>query len=141
MVWARTLSAGTDTLVLIVVNDNIASDRLGTSVQPLANARVSFRPPAWLHVQDTFEVSSSGIKDVSTKTPDSGLAIDLGRVDLTRLIIVTADPQMRTQLQQRFDGQFAENARKLLAEAGPREVPQYDKSQDKPPRKASKKKD
>ncbi len=135
MLWARALLAGTDTLVLVLVNDNIASDRLGTSVQPLASARVSFRPPAWLKVQSTFEVTCSGIKDITTHERDSRLIVDAGRVDLTRLIVVTADPGLRAQLQQRLDSQFAESARKLLAQAGPRQVRQFDKSQEKALRK------
>lgn len=137
MLWARALLAGTDTLVLVIVNDNIASDRLGTAVQPLANARVSLRPPAWLKMQDAFEITCSGVKTVPTRNQEPGLTIDLGRVDLTRLVVLTSDAQLRTQLQQRFEDQFADTARKLLAEAGPREVPQFDKSQDKAPPKAS----
>lgn len=123
MLWARALLAGSDSLVLVIANDNIASDRWGTTIRPLLNARVSLRPPAWLKVQDAFEVSPTGILDVDTQTHDGSLTVNLGRVNVTRLVVVTSDPQLRTQLEHRFDNRFAENARRLLAEAGPRDLP------------------
>ena len=62
--WTRTLLAGTDTLVLLAVNENIANDRLGTVVAPLAKTPVTLTPPAWLKTADAFEITPQGLRDV-----------------------------------------------------------------------------
>ena len=58
--WTRTLLAGTDTLVLLAVNENIANDRLGTVVVPLPKTSVTVTPPAWLKAADGFEPHAGG---------------------------------------------------------------------------------
>ncbi len=113
--WTRTLLAGTDTIVLLVVNDNYACDRLGTIIQPIENAEVSIDLPAWLSQESVFEVSHKGIRDVDHDQADGRLNLHLGTLDVTRMVVVTSDPGLRPKLQSRYDAQFAENVRKLLA--------------------------
>jgi len=117
MLWVRTLLAGQDSIVIVIVNDSIACDRKGTVVRPLEKAGMQLKPPAWLQSRDVFEVSSGGMKDVDWKSTDSGLSVNLGKVEVTRMIVVTSDTELRGHLQQRYDTHFAGNIVKLVDEA------------------------
>lgn len=116
-VWTRALVAGTDTMVLLVVNDNYACDRLGTLIQPVEKAEVSFDLPGWLSAGSVFEVSSRGTRDVDYRQTASRLDLHLGALDVTRMVIVTSDTQLRSKLQARYDAAFATNVSRL-AEQG-----------------------
>ncbi len=114
-VWVRSLLAGTDALVLLIVNDNFGSDRAGTVYVPIEKAAVTVTPPAWLTPKDVFEVACEGPRDVRWKPDGKQVALDLGRVEMTRMIVIAADPQCRGQLRELYTKQFAANVRALLA--------------------------
>jgi len=113
--WTRTLIAGTDTMVLLVVNDNYASDRSGIVIEPVENAEVHVTLPAWLSPRSVFEVSYRGIGDVKYDQSGSKLDLHLGKLDVTRMVVITADPELRSKLQIRYDSEFAANVRKLTS--------------------------
>ncbi|HOA74091.1 MAG TPA: hypothetical protein PLQ89_16125 [Phycisphaerae bacterium] len=114
MVWCRSLLAGGDTMILLVVNDNLASDRLGTVYKPRLNTRVKVSPPAWIKTADVFEVSADGLLDVKHQPAGNGaVSLELGRLDLTRMVVLTADAGLRSRLQAEYDAKFAANVRKL----------------------------
>ncbi len=106
--WARALVAGLDTIVLLAVHDEYANDEAGCHYIPFMDASLSVDLPAWMPSATVFEVSALGTSDVSTQVAGSRLQVNLGWTDLTRMIIVTSDPTLRAQLQQRFDDQFQE---------------------------------
>lgn len=114
--WVRSLAAGADTLAVIVVNDNIACDRVGTIVQPFEKAGFKLRLPAWLKAKDAFEITYEGTKDVSWNAEGADVGFDLGRVELTRMLVITSDGGLRKQLQGRYDASCAGNFKQLLAE-------------------------
>jgi len=105
--WVRTLVAGQDTLVLIVVNDNYANDRVGTVIFPAEKASVTVTPPSWLKAKDVFEITYRGIRDVAWKQAGPQVAVDLGKVDVTRLILISSDPRLRSQLDGIYKAKFA----------------------------------
>ncbi len=115
LLWVRSLLAGVDTLVIILVNDNMASDRMGTVVKPFKKARLSVQVPTWLQPRDVFEITYEGTQDITWQDSDSGIILDPGTIELTRLIIVSRDTTLRAQLQQRYDTQSASNVAKLIA--------------------------
>lgn len=47
--------------MLICVNDDYASDRLRTVVQPVEGAELSITLPSWLEPKAVFQVTSEGI--------------------------------------------------------------------------------
>jgi hypothetical protein len=111
----RCLARGQDTVAVIVVNDNVLCDRVGTVVKACENAKASVQVPSWLSPKDAFEITYDGIKDVTWK-PDGGrIAFDLGKLDLSRFIIVTANPGLRAQLDTLYRTKFAENVKALTA--------------------------
>jgi len=113
--WTRSLIAGDDTLVVLAVNDNNFSDRLGTVVRPIENTTMDVTLPAWLNAADVFEVTYQGTADVAATGEGRSLKIDLGTVELTRMIIVTARPELRAALQKHYDDNFADNVRSILS--------------------------
>lgn len=113
--WTRTLLAGTDTLVLLAVNDGIASDRLGTVVVPLPNTPVTITPPAWLAAVDGFEITPQGLRDMNWKADAGQLVLELGETEVARLVLLTADKSLRGQLDDLYRSRFATNVTQLTA--------------------------
>lgn len=116
--WVRSLVRGSDTLVLVCVNDDYAVNLNGIEIKPLPDVRLRMTLPSWLKPQDVFEVNHSGTKDVpctfmgSMGTMVAG--ITLGQMDVTRLIFITSDPNLRDALQTRYEENFANNTAKLV---------------------------
>lgn len=116
--WTRTLLAGTDTLVLLVVNENIANDRLGTVVVPLPKTPVTVTAPVWLRVADGFEITPEGLRDVNWKSEAGQLVLDLGQTEVARMVVLTTDKGLRNQLDELYRSRFAANVAPLTATAG-----------------------
>lgn len=101
-VWARGLASGTDTLMLFIVNDNHYNDQTFHST-PVANATVAATLPLWMRSSPTaFMVSAAGLSDVASQINGSQMQFNLGTLDVTRMIIVTTNPQLRATIQQRY---------------------------------------
>ena len=116
MLWVRSLVTGSDAAVLLVVNDNMASDRLGTVVKPLENVRLEVQLPGWLESASAFEVTYEGVRDVTLRTVEGGVGFDLGTVELTRLIVLSRDEGLRARLQNHYEQKFATNVQRLLSQ-------------------------
>ena len=112
-VWVRCLLAGFDTVVLVCVNDDYASDRLGTVVQPVEKVELSVTLPSWLEPTDVFEVTSEGTRDIQSDRQDTRLTVHLGTLELTRLVLITADRDLRGSMQPKYEQCFAANVQAL----------------------------
>ena len=113
--WGRALLAGVDSLVLVLINEQYANDRTGTVYKPIKEATASVRLPAWMKAADVFEIKSHGVADVAWKVAGDKITMDLGQVELTRLIVVSKDKELRSELEKRYKTKFATKVRKLLA--------------------------
>ena len=111
---ARTCIAGTDTVELFLVNDDVACDRIGTVVKPVEKASATVDIPTWLTPADTFEVTYEGLSDVQWKRDGSKVLLDLGTVTVGRFVMITSDAGLRGRLQKEYDSKFAANVAKLL---------------------------
>lgn len=108
-VWARALAAGHDALILLIVNDNHTNSPSGFSSTPIANATLNVTLPAWLVGASAFEVRPSGLYDVAG-TPNGGqLQLNLGTLNVTKLIVLTTNPQLRGEIQARYLAQVWPN--------------------------------
>jgi len=102
-IWARTLEAGTNSLILIVVNENYMNDQAGCHITNVPNANVTVTLPSWLQSSPTaFEISAGGLNDVTTSLNEGQLQLILGTLSVTRMIVITTDPQLRGTIQQRY---------------------------------------
>lgn len=113
-IWTRTLMVGLDTLILLVVNDQYTNHDKGTDIEPVEKAALTVKTPAWLSAVDAFEITSQGTRDVKWASAGTQVQLELGKLDVTRLIIVTADKGLRGELQKRYALQFAAKVRALL---------------------------
>jgi len=112
--WTRTLLSGTDTVALIVVNDDVACDRVGTVYKPVEQAQVTVEIPGWITPMDAFEVTYEGIKDLPWKRDGSKVAVSLDKVNISRFVLITSDASLRNRLQMEYDGKYALNVKKIL---------------------------
>ena len=110
--------AGTDTLVLLAVNENIASDRLGTVVVPLPKTPVTITPPSWLKAVDGFEITPEGLREVDWKSEAGQLVLDLGKTEVARMVLLTSDKTLRGKLDDLYRSRFAANVAQLTAIGG-----------------------
>ncbi len=99
--------------MLVVVNDNFSSDRLGTVIHPLQNVKVALKAASWSEPREVFEISSEGTRDISWQAKEGGASLDLGTVGVTRLVVLTKTPGLRERIQQRYAEKFAANVKAL----------------------------
>ncbi len=111
--WARALLSGIDTLILLCINENLVCDRLGTVYTPIEQADLRVSIPQWLKPKDVFEVTYKGIADVDWSSKKT-LDIRLNDTKLTRLIVVTSNPDLRSKLKARYNEKYAAKVAKLL---------------------------
>jgi len=103
-VWARALAVGPDTMILLVVNDNYYNDEAGFHSTDVPGATVTAALPSWMQTSLTaFEVAAGGILPVSTQLVGNQLQVNLGTLKVTRLIVLTKDPQLLPTIQKRYD--------------------------------------
>lgn len=100
--WARSLVVGADTILLLVVNDQYYNDEQGCHYTPVAGASLTVSLPAWLQSPEAFEIAASGIGDTTTQVAGNQLQVNLGTVDVTRMIVVTSNPLLRDSIEQRY---------------------------------------
>jgi hypothetical protein len=102
-VWARALAAGHDSLILLIVNDNHANTSSGFSYTPIANATLTVTLPAWFAgAAQAFEVRPSGLYDVPATSLSGQLQLTLGTLNVTKLIVLTTNAQLRSEIQSRY---------------------------------------
>lgn len=101
-VWARALLVGSDTTILFAVNDQYYNDQTGCHYTPVANAGVAMTLPSWIQSPTAFEITAGGIRDVTTQFGGGQLQVSLGTLNLTRMIVITANASLRTTIEDRY---------------------------------------
>ncbi len=102
-VWVKSLAVGIDTLILIAVNDQYYNDPAGFHSTPVANATVTATLPSWISSPTAFEISADGLSHTAAELSGDQIQLSLGTLDLTRMIVVTTNPELKATLQQRYD--------------------------------------
>lgn len=103
--WVRSLLVGSDTMILLTVNDQYYNDQQGCHYTPVANASLAVSLPAWLAAPTAFEITAGGVRNVSTQLAGNQLQVNLGTVDVTRMIVVTSNSLLRSSISQRYSQQ------------------------------------
>lgn len=104
---ASALLSGQDTVVLVALNLNIDTEWTGRdadgfrSYEPV-DATVQLTLPEWIEPREVFSVSEDGLGNVSPARDGRTLEFDLPGLAIERVIVVTADPEVREQMQQRL---------------------------------------
>lgn len=101
-VIARTLFAGPDTAIVTLFNRNHSSDRHGTIFQPVEKATMTFTPPSWLDVKSAFRVDGGKLTPLDVKREGDSLTLELGRLDLGDMVVLTSDPSLHGKARERW---------------------------------------
>ncbi len=112
--WTRALLSGTNTVVLMCVNDDYACTDVGTAIQSISDAQVSFELPGWLSPTHVFEVDYRGVRDVSYSVANRRISLSLGRVDVTRMVIITSDSALKSSLQSRYSNTYGPRVQQII---------------------------
>jgi hypothetical protein len=104
---ASALVSGLDTVIVVALNLNIDTDWSGRDPEGIqsydpVDATVKLRLPEWLQPTEVFSVDWRGIEDVTHRREDGGLVLDLPGLAVQRVIVATADPDVRTQMEGRL---------------------------------------
>jgi hypothetical protein len=113
--WVRTLLRGHDTIVLVCVNDDYTCDMQGINIKPLEDVKVDVDLPSWLKAPRAFEITSAGTRYLDANFWAGDVRLNLGTVDVTRLIVITSDATLRATLQKYYDEKLATNVAKLMS--------------------------
>ncbi|MFQ6098351.1 MAG: hypothetical protein ACE5O2_11560, partial [Armatimonadota bacterium] len=98
----RTLFAGADTAIVILVNRDHASDRVGTVYQPIPKARVTFHVPHWMARVSAFRFAHGNIEAVTLSSEGDAVTAELENVELTEMLIISARGSLQADVQRRW---------------------------------------
>ena len=112
--WTRALLSGTGTLMLLCVNDDYACTDTGITIRSIDNAEVSLDLPDWINPVQVFEVDYNGIRDVPYSVASGRIQLHLGRVDVTRMIIITGDASLKSTLQSVYSATFGPRVAQII---------------------------
>lgn len=99
---ARTLFAGTDTALVLLINRNHCSDRLGTLFEPIPRAILNFQLPYWLTKIKVYRFNGGAMDECPFTLTGETLQVELNNIQLTEIIIITAVPQLPEQVRQEW---------------------------------------
>jgi len=103
-VWARALAAGLDTLMVVVVNDDHYNDIDGYHNTPKSNASVTVTLPSWMTSPTpyAFEITPEGVLDASSSINSGQMTVQLGTLDVVRLLVITTDSNLQSDIEDRY---------------------------------------
>lgn len=113
-VWVRFLARGDDTLVMLAVNDQYRNTDKGTEIRPVTNATVNVDLPKWIQRPEVFEITPAGVESIAARSSTSGLRVPLGKLDVTRMVVITSNATLRGELQNLYEERFAAATARLL---------------------------
>ncbi len=99
---SRTLFAGPSTAVVVLVNRDHASDRLGTLYEPIPKAPLTFRVPPWLEPAAAFRLAKGQAEKMPWTREGELLQMTLNDIALTELLVITEDPTLEEEVRQRM---------------------------------------
>ncbi len=102
--WTRTLFAGTDTTIVVLINRDHASDRVGTVYQPIPKAQVTFRVPPWMQGQGAFRLAGGTCEELKLGRGEDGVTVDLRDLALTEIIVISDEPSLQVEVKRRWEG-------------------------------------
>jgi len=98
--WVRSLLAGTQTMMILCVNDDYWCDDRQTHITPLENAAISLTLPSWLEPKHVFEVGSQGVTSAEWSVSNETLDIAIGTVAVSKLYVITSDTTLKIQMNR-----------------------------------------
>ena len=101
--FARTLYVGTQSAVIVLINRDHASDRLGTVSAPIPKATVDLELPAWLAPKAVFRFNANGVTPLEPAVEKQRLRVTLTDIALTDVLVVTSDPSLQAGVRRDWE--------------------------------------
>ncbi len=98
----RTLFAGEQTALILLVNRDHLSDRMGSLYQPIEKARVSFECPPWLEAKHIFRFRNGRMDPIEVQLTGTRLEWEMREIELTEAVLVTDRPGTIVSTQKRW---------------------------------------
>lgn len=111
---ARTLLAGSDAAVIVLINRDHASDRQGTAYAPIPTARVTIDLPPWLEAEHCLRIAAGELHPLELTRDGNAATCELADVQLTELLVL-AD---REAIIERVHRRWADLQPRLAAVTG-----------------------
>jgi hypothetical protein len=99
---------------MLAVNNNYENTDKGTKIETVKSTEVTLKLPSWIKTAQAFEITAGGIKTCSAGTTAEGFRVPLGSLPVTRMIVITSDGKLRSQLQSYYASHLAATAKSLL---------------------------
>jgi hypothetical protein len=100
---ARTLFAGTDTALLILVNRDHGSDRAGTLFEPIPKGIITFEKPPWMKDIRTFRFQGGALEEIPFTMEEGKAKMEIREIPLTEIIIVTEKVSLIDEIRERWE--------------------------------------
>jgi hypothetical protein len=65
-------------------------------------ATMAFTPPSWLDVKSAFRVDGGKLTPLDVKREGDSLILELGRLDLGDMVVLTSDPSLYGKVRERW---------------------------------------
>ncbi|MCX7767323.1 MAG: hypothetical protein N2246_11525, partial [Candidatus Sumerlaeia bacterium] len=88
------------TALVLLINRNHCSDRLGTLFAPIPKATLTFQLPYWLTEIKVYRFNEGAMEECPFTLTEDILKVALNDIKLTDVVIITEVPQLREQVWQ-----------------------------------------
>lgn len=100
---SRTLLCGTDTAIVMLINREVLSDRVGTVYKPIPKAPITLSLPKWLKPAAAFRVGPAGVSSIELKPEGGTYTTDLRDLEIAEMLIVTSNPSLQQEVASRWE--------------------------------------
>lgn len=87
-IWASALLCGEKDIVVVLVNENYSSTKGSFNYTPIEDVRIEVKIPDWMDVKEASLISYEGIKKLTYKKLNGKIKIEIGKVDVTNLVVL-----------------------------------------------------
>jgi len=115
-IWLRTLIAGEDALLIVAANDDYDQQKTAFRYRTREDVAIDLPPITWLKPKAAWRVTEGGFEPLAPKPDGEGTRLDLGRLDVADLILVSSDPRLADTLWRRHTELERDRAEALLRE-------------------------
>ena len=100
--WVKTTAAGTDSILVIVVNQQYMASPEGFSGTPIDDASVHLEIPEGFKVTSAVSIEDAGPTSIKAAQDTTGVTLRLGSIDVGKLILLSRKAGNLKQLKMRW---------------------------------------
>ena len=102
--WVKTVAAGTDALLVVMINRQYRSSPAGFTSTPLAQTPVELILPAGFTVASAVSIEADGPQAIAVTQAGPTARFNTGALEVGRLVLLTRRGDLLDRLQRRWNG-------------------------------------